>query len=136
MLAAVGLLAVALLLEWLRPTELFAGMPLWADGVLSQVRFALILAAGTVIGMLLATRILQVHVGRRGANILAVWGVVALVLAAMLQSALVLFSVYLQEAGRPAIFAAVSISELVSGSMAIGASMLALAFVGRIRAER
>ncbi len=132
-LVALGLLTLALLLEWIRPTELFVGIPLWADGVLNQLRFVLILAAGTVIGMLVATRMLQVHVGPRGAKMLALWGIVAMVLAAMLQSGLVLFNAYLQDAGRPLTFAFLSISELLAGSMAIGASMLALAFVGRLR---
>lgn len=135
-LAALGLLVLALFLNLIRPTELFAGMPLWADGVVSQVRYALILAAGTVIGMLVATRMLQVHVGSRGAKMLALWGIVAMVLSASLHSALFVFNLYLQDAGLPLMFAFLSISELVTGSMAIGASMLALAFVGRIDGVR
>jgi len=64
---------------------------------------------------------------------LALWGIVAMVLSALLQSGLLLVNVQLQDAGLPLIFAFLNVSELVTGSMAIGASMVALAFVGRLR---
>ncbi len=42
-------------------------------------------------------------------------------------------NVQLQDAGRELIFAFLNISNLVTGTMAIGAAMVALAFVGRLR---
>jgi len=132
-LAALGLVALSLLLGWIIDIGLFAGPSLWSDWFLSQMRFILMLAAGTVIGMLVATRMLQAHVGPRGSRMLALWGIVAMVLSALLQSGLLLVNVQLQDAGLPLMFAFLNVSELVTGSMAIGASMVALAFVGRLR---
>jgi len=65
-LAALGLVALSLLLGWIIDIGLFAGPSLWSDWFLSQMRFILMLAAGTVIGMLVATRMLQAHVGPPG----------------------------------------------------------------------
>lgn len=131
-LAALGLVALSLFLDWVSRTGLLFGTP-WIDSSLNQMRFVLMLAAGSVIGMLVATRMLQAHVGPRGARMLALWGIVAMVLSALLQSGWHLLNFQLQEAGLSLMFAFLSVSELVTGTMAIGASMIALAFVGRLR---
>lgn len=130
-LVALGLVALSLVLDWVGRSGAFFST--FVDTLLSQMSLVLKLAAGTVIGMLVATRMLQVHVGPRGARRLALWGVVAMVLSALLHSSLYLVGAQLQEAGQPLIFAFLTISELITGSMAIGASMIALAFVGQLR---
>lgn len=132
-LAALGLVTLSLLLDWVMDAGLLTGPSLWMGWLLSQMRFILMLAAGTLIGMLVATRMLQAHVGPRGARLLALWGIVAMVLSALLQAGLILLNLQLQDAGLPLLFAFLNVSELVTGSMAIGASMIALAFVGRLR---
>ena len=131
-LAALGLVGLSLVLEVVYRSGLLFGTP-WIDSFFSQVRFALVLGAGTLIGMLVATRMLQAHVGPRGAKRLTLWGVVAMVLSAALQSGWHLLNFQLQEAGLPLLLAFMSMSELLTGTMAIGASMIALAFVGRLR---
>ena len=131
-LAALSLVALSLFLDGVSRSGLLFGTP-WIDSFLNQVRFATMLSAGTVIGMLVATRMLQAHVGPRGARMLALWGIVAMVLSALLQSGWQLLNFQLQEAGLPLMFAFLSVSHLVAGTMTIGASMIALAFVGRLR---
>lgn len=76
---------------------------------------------------------LQAHVSTRGAKKLALWGVVPLVLSALLQSGLFMVNFQLQETGLPLTFAFLTVSEVLTGSMCIGGSMIALAFVGRVR---
>lgn len=132
-LAALGLVALALLIDWVQSTGVLFGRFVWIDNFVNQLSFVLMLAAGAVIGMLVATRMLQAHVGPRGAKLLALWGVVVLVLSSLLQSGFFLANVQLQEAGLPLVFGFHSVSELLAGTMAIGASMIALAFVGRLR---
>lgn len=132
-LAALGLAALSVLLGWVPNTELFAGTPLWVTNFLSTMGFVLMLAAGTVVGMLVATRMLQAHVGPRGARMLALWGIAAVVLSVLLQFGLLMVNVRLQNAGSELIFAFLNISNLVTATMAIGAAMVALALVGRLR---
>ncbi len=133
-LAAAALVALSILLEWMGQTDLLSGAPLWALSVLSSVAFVLILAAGSVIGMLVGTRMLQAHVGPRGARLLALWGIAALVVSLLLQAALIAVRVAWQTEPPVSIDLAIQVvSYLVTGSIAVGAAMIALAFVGRLR---
>lgn len=133
--AALGLVALSVFADWVHNTDLLAGTPLWVTSFLSSLGFVLMLAAGTVLGMLVATRMLQAHVGPRGARMLALWGGVAVLASLLLQLALVMVNVQLQDAGRPLIFAFQTVSNLMAGTMTVGAAMLALALVGRLRRE-
>lgn len=133
-LAALGLVALSVLLEFGRDTEVFAKTPPRVSGSLSSLGFVLMLAAGSVIGMLVGTRMLQAHVGPRGAKKLAVWGIVALALSLLLQAGLVALNLAWQT--QPQILPYLvmqAVSNFVTGTMAVGAAMVALAFVGRLR---
>ncbi|MEO7588002.1 MAG: hypothetical protein ABIS84_08240 [Arachnia sp.] len=133
-LAAMGLVALALLLGWVTSTDLFAGAPLGVLGVLSSLGFVLMLAAGSVIGMLVGTRMLQAHVSSRGAKALALWGTGALAVSLVLQAGLVALTLMWQaQQQMPASTLVQGLSNLVTGTMAVGAAMVALAFVGRLR---
>lgn len=132
-LASLGLVALSALLEVLQTTPLLGGVPVWGLNVISGMSFALLLAAGSVIGMLVATRMLQAHVGERGAKRLAVWGVALIALSVILQAVLVQTDASLQDAGRVLFFATYGVSNVAAASVAVGAAMVALAFVGRIR---
>ncbi|MDO5735241.1 MAG: hypothetical protein Q4P15_02075 [Propionibacteriaceae bacterium] len=132
-LAALGLVALALLLEMVPQMVLAAGIPFWLLSFLSSIGFVLMLAAGSVIGMLVATRMLQAHVGERGARMLALWGIAALVASLMLQAGLLAVRIGLQaQAAIPLDFAITAIQYFVTGTIAVGAAMVALAFVGRL----
>ena len=63
-----------------------------------------------------------------------VWGIVALAVSVLLQTGLSIGDLGLQDAGRPLIFATLGVSNFITGTMGIGAAMIALAFVGRLRA--
>ncbi len=132
-LAALGLVALSILFDVVRSAVSLPATPVWVDSFLSSVGVVLMLAAGSVIGMLVATRMLQAHVGADGARRLMVWGIVALAVSVFLQAGLFMVDLGLQDAGRPLIFAALSVSNFITGTMAVGAAMIALAFVGRLR---
>lgn len=132
-LVALALVALSVLLEVVQPTSLMDGAPVWAFNIVSGVSFALLLAAGTVMGMLVATRMLQVHVGPRGARMLALWGILAMVLSLVLRAVLFAIDIRLQDAGRLLIFTGQAISNVVAATLAVGAAMVALAFVARLR---
>ena len=133
-LVALALVALSVFLGWLPQTDLLAAGPLWAVGFLSSVGFVLMLAAGSVIGMLVATRMLQAHVGARAARILTLWGLAALVGALLLQAGLYALSILWMstDPGIPGNLVIQVASSVVTGTMAVGAAMIALAFAGRL----
>lgn len=135
-LAAVGLLALSILLELLQRTQVLEGAPVWAFRVLGQVSWALVIGAGAVIGMLVGTRILQAHVSTRGAKLLAVWGVVAIAVGMVSQALLVSTVLQPDQAGTAMRFLSQFLGQLLSSVQVfvnIGAVMIALAFVARLR---
>ncbi len=133
-LAALALVALSVLVTTVRNSAVLPETPVWVDGFFGDMGFVLMLAGGTVIGMLVATRMLQAHVGADGAKKLVVWGIVALAVSVLLQTGLSIGDLGLQDAGRPLIFATLGVSNFITGTMGIGAAMIALAFVGRLRA--
>ena len=133
-LAAVGLAALSMLVQWLPQTQPFSGLPLIVFDFLSTMGFVMMIAAGSVIGMLVATRMLQSHVSDRGAARLALWGIAALVASLVLQTGLLAIRVFLQMQPTVPMDLAISLlSSLLQGTIAVGAAMVALAFVGRLR---
>ena len=114
----------------------FLSVPGWAFSFLGQITWALVIAAGAVIGMLVGTRILQAHVSTRGAKLLTLWGVVAIASGMVLQALLVSLVLQPNEAGRDMRFLSQFLGQLL-GSVGVlvnvGAAMLALAFVARLR---
>ncbi len=135
-LAAVGLLVMSMLLGLLQRTQLLDGAPVWAFRFLGQISWALVVGAGAVIGMLVGTRILQAHVSTRGAKLLALWGVVAIAVGMVSQALLVSTALQPDEAGNGMRFLSQFLGQLLSSVQVlvnIGAVMIALAFVARLR---
>ena len=135
-LAAVGLGILSSLVQLLQYTEPLAGAPDFVLSLMGQLSGALLISAGAVIGMLVATRILQAHVSARGAKVLALWGVGVIALGLILQAALFAIDWQASELAPGLLFLSRFLGQLLSFVgvfVNVGAAMLALAFVARLR---
>ena len=135
-LAAVGLAVLSSLLQLLQYTELLVGAPDLLLALMGQFSGALLLSAGAVIGMLVGTRILQAHVSTRGAKVLAVWGVAVIAAGMILQAVMFAIDWQAGELAPGLVFLSRFLGQLLSFVgvfVNVGAAMLALAFVARLR---
>lgn len=135
-LVAVVFLGLSVAVDSLRFASILEGAPEWVFSIVGQSSGLFLLAAGALIGMLVGTRLLQAHVGPRGARLLALWGVAAIAIGIVLQT--VLFRIVAQNS-MPGVEVLITfplydgLLSFFATAVNVGAAMLALAFVARIR---